>query len=116
MNVEFAAPVGYRDHHEEHETSNDSGESDVTPVAIAKPLFPGSGHRLDGKSLGDLSCEMLTTTTPLVRGIPDYEYRIGIIRFIRMVPRASEVKQSNSNSDDFQAFKGTGQTLHSRKK
>ena len=116
MNVEFAAPVGYRDQNEEPEASNDSSESDVTPIAITKPLFPGSGQRLDGKKESlPSSCEMLTTTTPLVRGIPDYEYQIGTIRFIRMAPRTNETK-SNSTSNDFQAFKGTGQTLHARKK
>lgn len=116
MNVEFAAPVGYRDQTEEPEASNDSSESDVTPLAVAKPLFPGSGHRLDGKAaLRTSTSDMSTTTTPILRGIPDYEYQIGTIRFIRMTPRINETK-SNPATHDFQAFKGTGQTLHSRKK
>lgn len=85
MNVEFAPPVGYR----EPEKVFRHKEEVVDPVEMMPPpqgfvAFKGQGNRLDGKKRKDSSIPEPTTSKPVyVRGIPDYDYKIGTLRFLR---------------------------------
>lgn len=50
---------------------------------------------------------------PYVRGIPDYNYQIGTLRFIRNY-RSANAKEETP-TEPFEAFKGEGFTLRSAK-
>ena len=47
------------------------------------------------------------------RGIPDYNFQVGDIRFIR-AKKKKEVEKENE--EEFKAFEGTGQSLRQAKK
>ena len=140
LNVEFAAPVGYQDPKEAQEEeglefdgsscADDSVNDDLDDSTDEKPKFPGGGFRLDGKPVGLSPNGSLTEpggspTTSVSgfsrgsrrRGIPDYDYQKGTIRFIRTLrPVASSVTLNNGVKDEgFQAFTGSGQSLFKRK-
>ncbi|KAF5905341.1 ubiquitin fusion degradation protein 1, partial [Clarias magur] len=71
MNVDFDAPLGYKEperptqHHEE-------------PTA-----FTGSGNRLDGKKKGIDPNPFRVVPSDIKRGIPNYDFKVGKITFIR---------------------------------
>ena len=77
--------------------------------------FAGSGNRLDGKkkrtnSETEIQSRQLKEYT---RGIPDYNFQVGDIRFIRAKKKKEAEKE---NEEDFKAFEGTGQSLRQAKK
>ena len=125
MNVEFAPPVGYKE--EEHiqrgERSSgiDAMEEDpasMMPEPSGFIAFRGEGNRLDGKkkkltSESESEAQSSQPRQPYVRGIPDYDYVIGTLRFIRnsKPPSAKE----EAPVEPFQAFKGEGFTLRTAK-
>ncbi|XP_050667532.1 ubiquitin recognition factor in ER-associated degradation protein 1 isoform X2 [Leptidea sinapis] len=123
MNVEFAPPVGYKE--EEHisrgEGSTEDGMDEDPAVMMPDPgfkAFSGEGNRLDGKkkkliSESDSEPQTSTSRQAYVRGIPDYDYVIGTLRFIRN-SRPSSAKEE-AQTDSFQAFKGEGFTLRTAK-
>lgn len=123
MNVEFAPPVGYKE--EEHMTqahrARTAGSSSMTddPAALMPEpkgfvAFRGEGVRLDGKkkkpSVDDDQKKDVQQRQSYVRGIPDNDYVIGTLRFIRN-------SRPNANRDEiaapksFEPFKGEGFTL-----
>lgn len=55
----------------------------------------------------------MSSFQPYVRGIPDYDYVIGTLRFIRN-SRPTSAKE-DTPTDPFQAFKGEGFTLRTAK-
>ncbi len=131
MNVEFAAPVGYqeperiRDKHmsEDEENRDDSSSAlsdDIQSDGIdAFVAFAGKGNRLDGK-LKELSPSDSANGKIVQRkdrrGIPDYEYQIGTLRFIRTAKPTPISDQTNINrKTGFEAFKGDGKALIKRK-
>uniref|UniRef100_A0A3Q0R8L2 Ubiquitin recognition factor in ER-associated degradation protein 1 n=1 Tax=Amphilophus citrinellus TaxID=61819 RepID=A0A3Q0R8L2_AMPCI len=71
MNVDFDAPLGYK---EPERRSNHQDE----PTA-----FTGSGNRLDGKTKGIEPSPAPIAPSDIKRGIPNYEFKIGRITFIR---------------------------------
>ncbi|KAJ0173186.1 hypothetical protein K1T71_011362 [Dendrolimus kikuchii] len=126
MNVEFAPPVGYKE--DEHisrggEGGSGAGGMDEDPsTMMPEPsgfvAFSGEGNRLDGKKKKLISeCDSEPQSSQArqnyVRGIPDYDYVIGTLRFIRnsRPPSAKE----ETPSEPFQAFKGEGFTLRTAK-
>lgn len=125
MNVEFAPPVGYKeeDHISRRDSSGDVGEMETDPAAMMpEPSgfvpFKGEGNRLDGKkkklvSESDSEPQPSNSRQPYIRGIPDYDYEIGTLRFIRnsKPPSAKE----ETPLEPFQAFKGEGFTLRTAK-
>ena len=131
MNVEFAAPVGYkepervRDKHmsECHEEIGDDSSSvlseDMTSDSEAFIAFGGKGNRLDGKNKELSPNESIngkTVQRVQKRGIPDYDYKIGTLRFIRAVKPLPTADQTNiPKKTGFDAFKGEGQTLITRR-
>ncbi|XP_038215146.1 ubiquitin fusion degradation protein 1 homolog [Zerene cesonia] len=124
MNVEFAPPVGYKE--EEHiprgdrntESGMDEDPAVMMPEASGFVAFKGEGNRLDGKkkkltSESDSEPQASNSRQPYVRGIPDYDYVIGTLRFIRN-SRPSSAKEE-AQVETFQAFKGEGFTLRTAK-
>lgn len=84
MNVEFAPPLGYV----EKETKKDENvvdPADLMPAPSGFVPFKGEGNRLDGKKRRDFAKPEVTTSKPAyVRGIPDYDYKIGTLTFLRI--------------------------------
>ena len=99
-------------------------EEDEPELDISKLLpeqqgfvaFAGSGNRLDGKkkrtnSENEVQSKQLAEYT---RGIPDYNFEVGNIKFIRnSKPKKKEAEKEND--DGFEAFKGKGQSLRQAK-
>ncbi|XP_013142187.1 PREDICTED: ubiquitin fusion degradation protein 1 homolog isoform X1 [Papilio polytes] len=125
MNVEFAPPVGYKE--EEHIPKSAGGSSGVSmdedpAVIMPEPsgfiAFSGEGNRLDGKkkkltSESESDLQSTQARQSYVRGIPDYEWTVGTLRFIRnsRPPSAKE----EAPVEPFEAFKGEGFTLRTAK-
>lgn len=107
--VEFAAPVGYKEPEswkkvEEDEVAMDP--ADLMPEPSGFVAFRGAGNRLDGKKRKDSTSNDTTPSKPVyVRGIPDYDYEIGTLRFIR---RSTKPTRDSGSSNKFKAFSGTG--------
>lgn len=116
MNVEFAAPIGYR----EPQTRQTSGELPCAPVPGIQPdssfvAFRGKGNRLDGKEKGtEMPVDELNLPPPR-RGIPDYEYEIGTLMFLRFTKPENNNRVEKPQAETFEAFSGTGCKLRHRK-
>ncbi|XP_050302543.1 ubiquitin fusion degradation protein 1 homolog isoform X2 [Anthonomus grandis grandis] len=117
MNVEFAAPIGYKEPEPKRKTQEDEemalDPSDLMPEPSGFVAFKGTGNRLDGKKKKEsTSAEHLISKPTYVRGIPDYDWEIGTLRFIRktLKPKANESEEP----DEFKPFKGTGFSLRNR--
>ncbi|CAG9770798.1 unnamed protein product [Ceutorhynchus assimilis] len=112
MNVEFAAPVGYKEpeivRKPEEEMAVDPAELMPEPTGFI--AFKGAGNRLDGKKRKDSTSTDVSPHKPIyVRGIPDYDYEIGSLRFIRAI--AKPKNNDNNESDEFKPFTGEGFSL-----
>ena len=120
MNVDFEAPPGYEEPRvfptpmEEEEPELDI--SQMLPETSGFIAFAGSGNRLDGKkkrtnSETEIQERQLKEYT---RGIPDYNFEVGNIRFIRA--KKPKDKDDKENTEDlFKAFDGKGQSLRQAK-
>merc|ERR1712112_221000 len=116
MNVDFEAPPGYEEPRvskpqpmEEEEPELDV--SQMLPEEQGFIAFAGSGNRLDGKkkrtnSETEIQSRQLAEYT---RGIPDYNFQVGDIRFIR-AKKKKEADKENQGAK-FTAFDGSGQSL-----
>lgn len=120
MNVDFAAPVGYKEptmpqnraHQEEEEESMGVDLSDfVNPEFQA---FSGQGNRLDGKKKNTESPITLPQPHELKRGIPNYNYKKGKLTFIRTSRAQNGTTANQEKEDSFAAFSGEGQSLRSK--
>ncbi|XP_015924018.1 ubiquitin recognition factor in ER-associated degradation protein 1 isoform X2 [Parasteatoda tepidariorum] len=119
MNVEFAPPVGYVEPESKMQTQEDENPPLQDPN-IPLPdgsffAFQGKGVRLDGKQKkgSDLPDKILNIPPPR-RGIPDYDYEIGTLRFIRTI-RPEDINNDKTPEDNFEAFTGKGFTLRKGK-
>ncbi|CAH1164793.1 unnamed protein product [Phaedon cochleariae] len=115
MNVEFAAPVGYKEPErikkEEEEAAMDP--ADLMPEPSGFVAFRGAGNRLDGKKRKDsTSSESSAPKVVYVKGIPDYDYQIGTLKFIRRTVK--QKSKDEEETSEFQAFSGTGFSLRGR--
>ncbi|XP_038008247.1 ubiquitin recognition factor in ER-associated degradation protein 1 isoform X3 [Motacilla alba alba] len=117
MNVDFDAPLGYKEpersaQHEETadvETDHSGYVSDIGFRA-----FSGSGNRLDGKKKGVEPSPSPIKPGDIRRGIPNYDFKIGRITFIRNSrPLVKKVEEDESGSR-FIAFSGEGQSLRKK--
>jgi len=122
MNVEFEAPPGYV---EPKVSKPEPMEEDEPELDISQMLpedtgfiaFAGSGNRLDGKkkrtnSETEIQSRQLAEYT---RGIPDYNFQVGSIRFIRAKKPKDKDGDKENMEDSFQAFEGKGQSLRQAK-
>lgn len=119
MNVEFAPPVGYKEPEsrttpkkQEKEAEMDMSVYDTEPSGFR--AFAGTGNRLDGKVRSQESSVNEISKQAPRRGIPDYNYEIGTLRFIRTVRPAQEDTEAK-NEEQFEAFSGEGRSLRQQK-
>merc|ERR1712223_1108731 len=121
MNVDFEAPPGYEEPRVskpqpmEEEEEPELDISQMLPEEQGFIAFAGSGNRLDGKkkrtnSETEIQERQLKEYT---RGIPDYNFEVGNIRFIRA--KKPKDKEEKENEDNFKAFEGKGQSLRQAK-
>lgn len=87
MNVEFDAPVGYKEPEREMKRDEHTIDPvDMMPDPTGFVAFKGQGNRLDGKKRKDSAHSDNQIAKPVyVRGIPDYDYKMGTLRFLRNV-------------------------------
>jgi len=111
---------------------DDAEEMDVAalmPEEKGFVAFSGGGMRLDGKKRNPTRSEsdsdaaaavaaQARRAAQYVRGIPDYDYEIGTIRFIRSRPPKAAAADGvdNGEKNGFEAFKGEGQMLKGPKR
>lgn len=136
LNVDFAPPVGYQDPSiksgsSKPGTSSGNGDnmsddedapmdmSHLMPEPTGFIPFAGSGNRLDGKKKRTTSDSGNPVNggpkVEYVRGIPDYDYVIGTLTFMRN-SRPPKKDSSKNNEPSFEAFKGEGKSLRQAKK
>ncbi|XP_056638383.1 ubiquitin fusion degradation protein 1 homolog isoform X1 [Diorhabda carinulata] len=114
MNVEFAAPVGYKEPEKEKKEHEEMSvdPADLMPEPSGFVAFRGAGNRLDGKKRKDTAGSENISKPTYVKGIPDYDYKIGTLKFIR---RTVKPKSNDAPEDtEFKAFSGTGFSLRGR--
>uniref|UniRef100_A0A3Q1J5K5 Ubiquitin recognition factor in ER-associated degradation protein 1 n=1 Tax=Anabas testudineus TaxID=64144 RepID=A0A3Q1J5K5_ANATE len=100
MNVDFDAPLGYK-------------EPERRPQHQEEPTaFTGSGNRLDGKTKGIEPSPAPLAPSDIKRGIPNYEFRMGRITFIRN--SRPQPKKIDDAMNRFIAFSGQGQSLRKK--
>ena len=76
--------------------------------------FSGAGARLDGKAKGtEPSSQPRMSIGEMQRGIPNYNYKIGKLTFLR-IPRNTQNGQEQK-TNGFEAFGGEGQSLRKKK-
>ncbi|XP_023288378.1 ubiquitin fusion degradation protein 1 homolog isoform X2 [Orussus abietinus] len=116
MNVEFAPPVGYKEPEKEVKTEDDAVDpTELMPAPAGFVPFKGQGNRLNGKKRKDSGQSDILSEKPVyIRGIPDYDYKIGTLKFLRNIKPANtkEVK----DQDEFKAFTGEGFSLRKSRK
>lgn len=119
MNVDFAAPVGYK---EPERRKQRTEEDDSTPVDMSEYIetsefraFSGQGNRLDGKSKSAVDGPRVQQSHEIKRGIPNYDYQKGKITFIRTLRQpTSDGEKDNKDSAAFTAFSGEGHSLRKK--
>lgn len=80
-----------------------------------------TGNRLDGKTKNTIAPKelLVRSKSPVKRGIPDYDYKIGYLNFFRFDLKRKEAEQNkDGDSDDktqFKPFSGSGSSLKNKK-
>eukprot|EP00069_Balaena_mysticetus_P018780 bmy_02450T0 len=129
MNVDFDAPLGYKEpeRQAQHEEAAE-GEADHSGYAgeLGFRAFSGSGNRLDGKKKGVEPSPSPIKPGDIKRGIPNYEFKLGKITFIRnsrpLVKKVEEeflkmvfsLHTQDEAGGRFVAFSGEGQSLRKK--
>lgn len=120
MNVDFAPHVGYEERMATQAVEADDDDEDATVdytqyMEKKFSAFSGDGNRLDGKKKNSDSLASPSNVQEYVRGIPNYNYKIGTITFNR---HASIGKKTVSNEEEssFEAFSGKGQAIRKARK
>lgn len=122
MKVEFAPPIGYKE--PEHRKAIAETDQQVTTRNILPSsdipandsnfiAFVGKGNRLDGKTKGTDCTGNSSSNIPLSKGIPDYGYELGTLKFMRIV-RPVQNGNEETATEQFEAFSGEGKTLRSK--
>ncbi|KAM9747266.1 ubiquitin recognition factor in ER-associated degradation protein 1 isoform 2-T2 [Dama dama] len=117
MNVDFDAPLGYKEpeRQAQHEESAE-GEAEHSGYTgeLGFRAFSGSGNRLDGKKKGVEPSPSPVRPGDIKRGIPNYEFKLGKITFIRNSrPLVKKVEEDEAGGR-FVAFSGEGQSLRKK--
>lgn len=119
MNVEFAAPVGYK---EPQLPAKKTEEDDQMPVDVSEYIesskfraFSGQGNRLDGKCKTTVDAPRAHQPHEIKRGIPNYDYQKGKITFIRSSRQpTADGEKEEKDSVAFTAFSGEGRSLRKK--
>uniref|UniRef100_A0A1A9Z2R9 Ubiquitin fusion degradation protein 1 homolog n=1 Tax=Glossina pallidipes TaxID=7398 RepID=A0A1A9Z2R9_GLOPL len=99
MNVEFEAPVGYKEApgHSEDNVLDEEQKGNVMEEVVE--TFEGSGVRLDGKKKKESQLDSPVIRKVLPRGVPDYDYKFGVLKFDRSAkPISDRVPEDNSEA------------------
>ncbi|CAB1322102.1 unnamed protein product [Coregonus sp. 'balchen'] len=118
MNVDFDAPLGYKEPERcykapEEPTEEEGDPSTWTDMDMRFRAFTGSGNRLDGKKKGIEPSPVPIDPSDIKRGIPNYEYKVGRITFIRN-SRPQPRKTTEDEDSEFIAFSGEGKSLRKK--
>nr|QBH74161.1 ubiquitin fusion degradaton protein [Carausius morosus] len=109
MNVEFAPPVGYKEPEPVTKKEEEPDPSEYLEPEGFVP-FKGHGYRLDGKKKKCEDSPKNNLSKPGTRRvIPNYDYKIGSLRFVRN--RRTPAKENDESADEFKPFSGVGQSL-----
>uniref|UniRef100_A0A8V0ZSG1 Ubiquitin recognition factor in ER associated degradation 1 n=1 Tax=Gallus gallus TaxID=9031 RepID=A0A8V0ZSG1_CHICK len=115
--VDFDAPLGYKEPERsaQHEETTDVEADHSGYVSdVGFRAFSGSGNRLDGKKKGVEPSPSPIKPGDIRRGIPNYDFKIGRITFIRNSrPLVKKVEEDEAGSR-FIAFSGEGQSLRKK--
>jgi len=126
MNVEFDAPVGYREPQrvEPHPMEEDTTVPEITAQEVGFRPFTGEGMRIDGKKKPNAKAAAAESQAdqgksvikePIRRGIPNYDYQPGTLNFIRnSKPKVTAAQ--NDEGAKFTPFGGSGKKLKERQK
>lgn len=121
MNVEFSAPVGYEEPKKvEKEEDYEMDDESILPPQKGFVAFTGEGNILDVNKKKKVNLEgtgsksSTAIKVPYQRGIPDYNYVIGTLQFIRNNKPIQE-KENKETPPDFKPFFGSGQSLRRSK-
>uniref|UniRef100_A0A4W4FDM9 Ubiquitin fusion degradation protein UFD1 N-terminal subdomain 1 domain-containing protein n=1 Tax=Electrophorus electricus TaxID=8005 RepID=A0A4W4FDM9_ELEEL len=118
MNVDFDAPLGYKEperptqHHEE--PAEEESDPSNYEMDIGFRAFTGSGNRLDGKKKGIEPSPAPIGPSDIKRGIPNYDFKIGKITFIRNSRPQPRKTEEDDSVSSFIAFSGEGQSLRKK--
>ncbi|XP_064620671.1 ubiquitin recognition factor in ER-associated degradation protein 1-like [Lineus longissimus] len=117
LNVDFAAPIGYKEPLPSNVVTDSVDEDMSTEMSdYIDPgfkAFAGSGNRLDGKKRDkENTSEKPVAPQELVRGIPNYDFKKGKLTFIRTQRQIQNGDSKEGNS--FEAFAGSGQSLRKK--
>lgn len=87
-------------------------EDNFTSEPTGFVAFQGAGNRLDGKKRKESAAQDNSNNKgPYQRGIPDYNYKIGTLKFIRNSKPPTSAKENQDPGEDFKAFSGAGFSL-----
>lgn len=120
LSVDFEVPV---EGMETDDVPASDTEKELDVAAMMPPPqgtvpFSGTGHRIDGKKSMEEqeSGGEASTSAPVgyVRGIPDYNWEVGTITFIRGNPKIPAA-QEDDEKDSIVAFQGEGHSLVEKK-
>uniref|UniRef100_A0A1B6HJF9 Ubiquitin fusion degradation protein 1 homolog n=1 Tax=Homalodisca liturata TaxID=320908 RepID=A0A1B6HJF9_9HEMI len=121
MNVEFSAPVGYEEPKKvEKEEDFEMDETNLIPEQKGFVAFTGEGNILDENKKKKINLDGQgnkssgVAKVPYQRGIPDYNYTVGTLQFIRNNKPPAE-KENKEPTNDFKPFFGSGQSLRRSK-
>ncbi|XP_034452454.1 ubiquitin recognition factor in ER-associated degradation protein 1 [Hippoglossus hippoglossus] len=120
MNVDFDAPLGYKEperrpQHQEEPTEEEPDPSSYADMDMGFRAFTGSGNRLDGKLKGIEPSPVPLAPSDIKRGIPNYEFKVGKITFIRNSrPQPRRFIDDDDALNRFIAFSGEGQSLRKK--
>ncbi|XP_030631005.1 ubiquitin recognition factor in ER-associated degradation protein 1 isoform X2 [Chanos chanos] len=118
MNVDFDAPLGYKEpeRHSQHHEEPTEEETDPAnyEMDVGFRAFTGSGNRLDGKKKGIEPSPAPIDPSDIRRGIPNYEFKVGRITFIRNSRPQPKKTEEDDSVSNFIAFSGEGQSLRKK--
>uniref|UniRef100_A0A1A9W0I5 Ubiquitin fusion degradation protein 1 homolog n=1 Tax=Glossina brevipalpis TaxID=37001 RepID=A0A1A9W0I5_9MUSC len=117
MDVDFAAPVGYKESIEDDKPDEVSHDHIVEEVV---ENFQGPGLRLDGKKKTENELDTPAVKKVLPRGVPDYDYKFGQLSFDRSIkPISDRVVETNSDivpAKEKESFQGQGYSMKKSRK
>jgi len=120
MNVDFEAPVGYKEPERVFPAQQQQQEEEDEPIDVSAIVtaasfraFQGGGNRLDGKKKNTESSPSMIPQHEIQRGIPNYNYKNGKITFIRN-SHSRNGETTSEEDKSFEAFSGSGQSLRKK--
>lgn len=116
MNVEFEAPVGYKEPGSVKKEEKPE-EENVEIMEEEVNTFSGSGNRLDGKKKKEAQISQPVMKKIMTRGVPDYDFKIGVIKFDRNVkPISDRIQKEEPTPSQPEDFQGQGFSMKKSRK